>query len=319
MIQCIKNSLAFTCLLLFTVGYARADTNDWLDATMLKLDAMDFEFARGESDIPFIPALSLGFKAYGESEFHRVEGDAEQSAAFRTRTASGYAMLPLHIAQRGMAMAIPYIAYTRFHFTEGDIDDESVTAVYLPLAAIWQTERGGQWGAFVMPASYSPLTGNGEWAWSGMGGLLGRHFSGDKLVWYYGAVYDYSFSDGYFLPYVGFTYIVDPSWIISMVAPWPAISYAPSDKFFLRAGFSPSGASWALEQDGADQEAVTSFGGWDLGLWANWRISRAVWFAVGGGVSGLRSFEINTSGDTDFEQDVSSEPWVSVSFSVRPQ
>lgn len=170
-----------------------------------------------------------------------------------------------------------------------------------------------------MPATYSPLSDSGEWAWSGMGGVLGRHLSGERLIWYYGVVYDYAYSDGYFLPYVGFTYILDPSWVVSMIAPWPAISYAPTDKFFLRLGFLPSGASWALEQNGDDQEAITSFGGWDLGLWANWRISKAVWFSVGGGVSGLRSFEIDTSGDTDFEQDVSSEPWVSVSFSVRPQ
>jgi len=312
-------SIAIAFVIAFAFTSARADTNDWLEATMLKLEAMDFEFARGESDIPFIPVLTLGYKVYGETEFTRVEGDAGNDLAFRTRTASGYAMLPLYIGQRGMALAVPYVGYTRFHFTEGDIDDENVTALYLPLAAMWQTERGNQWGVFVMPATYSPLSDSGDWAWSGMGGVLGRHLSGEKLIWYYGGVYDYAFSDGYFLPYVGFTYIIDPSWLVTMVAPWPAISYAPSDKFFLRAGFTPSGASWALDQEGSDQEVITSFGGWDLGLWANWRISRAVWFALGSGVSGFRSFELDTDGDTDFEQDVDSEPWFSVSFSVRPQ
>ena len=300
-------------------GTVRATTNDWLDTTMLKLEAMEFEFARGESDIPFIPVLSLGYKVYGKTEFVREEGDVADSLSFRTQSASAYAMVPLYIGQRGLAVAVPYVGFTKFDFSRAEAEDQSVTAVYLPLGAAWQTEHGNQWGGFVMPSAYSPLSDSGEWVWSGMGGVLGRHLSGTRLVWYYGGVYDYAFSDGYFLPYLGFTYIYDPTWSFSVLAPWPAVSYAPSDRFFLRAGVAPSGASWAIRQDGDEQQAISSFGGWDLGLWANWRISRALWFALGSGVSGLRSLQVDTDGDATFDQSLDSEPWISLTFSVRPQ
>jgi hypothetical protein len=313
--------LLFSCIAIIMAGETRADTdtNSWLNSTMLKLDAMDFDFSRSDSDVPFQPVLSLGYKVYGESEFHRSEGDLDVSGSFRTRSSYAFAMTPLYIGQRGFAIAVPYIGYTRFHFTEGDAGDESVTSVYLPLGAIWQTESGNQWGVFAMPSTYSPLRGDGDWAWSGMGGILGRHFSSERLVWYYGLVYDYGFSDGYFLPYAGFTYTYDPSWTISMIAPWPGINYAPNDHFFVRLGVAPSGASWAVEKHGDDEQAITSFGGWDLGVWANWRLTKAMWFAVGSGISGLRSLEIDTDGDASFDQETDNEPWVSISFSIRPQ
>jgi hypothetical protein len=302
----------------FAFMSAHADTKAWLDGTMLKLEAMDFEFARSESDIPFLPVLSLGYKVYGKTDFVREEGGGGDAVSFRTQTASGYAMVPLYIGRRGMALAVPYAGVTRFNFSRGAVEDEQVTSVYLPLGAAWQTEKGNQWGGFVMPAAYSPLSDSGDWVWSGMGGILGRHLSGERLVWYYGAVYDHAFSDGYILPYLGFTYLYDPAWSFSILAPWPAVSYAPSDRFFLRAGAAPSGASWAVRQKGDDQQAISSFGGWDLGLWANWRIGPAAWLAVGSGFSGLRSLEIDTDGDVAFDQSLESEPWISLSFSVRP-
>ncbi len=298
---------------------AHAETG-MIERVMLKLEAMEFEFARAESDVPYLPVLDGGFKVYGKTDFEQFEGlpAADEDAAFRTRVTSAYAAAPLYIGRRGLALAVPYVSHTRFHFTEGDRKDGYVNSVYLPVGAAWQTDSGRQWGAFVMPAGYSPLSGEGDWAWSGMGGVMGRTFSGERLVWYYGLVYDHAFSDGYFLPYAGFTYQMDPSWSFSMVAPWPGVNYAPGENFFARIGVSPSGATWAVNEEDGEDEVLTSFGGWDFGLWANWRLSGALWLTVGSGVSGLRNLSISTGGDLEYEQDVDREPWVSVSLSIRP-
>lgn len=308
--------IAFCCVLFLVAGPVSGETG-LVERVMLKLQVMEFEFARAESDVPFLPALNASFKVYGKTEFAQFEGlpAADDEAEFRTRVASAYAAAPLYIGRRGFALTVPYVSRTRFHFTRGDRADEDVTSVYLPVGGAWQTESGRQWGAFVMPAGYSPLSGEGDWAWSGMGGMMGRTFSGRNLVWYYGLVYDHAFSDGYYLPYLGFTYQMDPTWAFSMVAPWPGINYAPSDSFFMRVGVSPSGATWAVDED----QAMTSLGGWDLGLWANWRLSKTLWLSAGSGVSGLRNLRISTSGEVDYDQDIDREPWVSVSLSIRPQ
>ncbi|HMO49530.1 MAG TPA: hypothetical protein PKA21_00205 [Kiritimatiellia bacterium] len=303
-------------LWLAPTSFAQPD-DGWVARTMTKLESMEFEFSRSESDIPFLPVLSLGHRVYGKTEFSRVEGDGD-NLSFRSHQSSAYAALPLYIGERGLAVAIPYVGHTRFRFTEDARPDGEVTSYYLPVGAAWQSHPGTQWGWFVMPSVYSPLADDGEWVTSGMGGIVGRHLSGKQTTWYYGIVYDYGFSDGYVLPYVGFTYVIDPVWAITLLAPWPSVSYAPVDSFFVQLGVVPSGATWALEQTDTSDNVVASFGGWDLGVWANWRLAGSWWVAAGGGFSGLRSFAVDSEGDASFDQRLDREPWLGVTISMRP-
>ena len=231
----------------------------------------------------------------------------------------GYALLPLHVGKRDLVLAAPYVSYTRFNVLSGGLSDAGVESFYLPVGGAWQAESGKQWGGFVMPSVHSPLSGDGNWASDFMGGVLGRSFSGERTVWYYGLIYDYSFGGNFFYPYLGFSYQFDPHWLLSLVAPWPSVVYAPSDRFFVNAGVLPSGATWTLDQKGKNAQATSSFGGWDLGVYGNWRLGDLLWFSVGGGVSGLRSLQLNDSGDVSFEQDLSREPFVSISLSARPK
>jgi hypothetical protein len=295
---------------------ANAQGESWLDATLLKLRETEFEFSRAESDVPFIPVVSVSHSEYGRTRFARTDGTGSD-VEFRTGNTAGYALLPLHIGRRSLALAVPTASYTRFRFTQGDFADQDVAGISLVLAGAVQTTGGNQWGGFIMPSAYAPLLDNGDWGASGMAGIIGRNLQGERTAWYYGVVYDYSFGDGYFLPYVGFTYTLDPVWVISMIAPWPSVTYAPSKSFNVKAGLAPSGASWVFSRDGEGQVA-SSIGGWDLGLWANWRLTRIAWVAVGVGVSGLRSLEIGEDGNTHFDPEIESEPWVSLSFNVRP-
>jgi hypothetical protein len=306
-------------LLFCAVSPADANTGI-IERVMRQLEVMEFEFARSESNVPFLPVVHASFKVYGETSFEQFEGlpAAEEEASFRTRVTSAYAMAPLYIGRNGLAVAVPSVSSTRFHFTAGDRQDGHVTALYLPVAAAWETDSGQQWGAFIMPSSYSPLSGEGDWAWSGMAGVMGRTFSGRHVVWYYGMVYDHAFANGYFLPYAGFTYQLNRSLAFSMVAPWPGINYAPSDRFYARLGIAPSGATWAVRDEEGGDDVLTAFGGWDFGLWGNWRLSQSTWCSLGAGVSGLRSLRITSGGELDYEQDVDREPWISISLSIVP-
>lgn len=294
---------------------AAASADGWLDATMLKLRTTEFEFARAASDIPFLPVMALGVTPYGRTSFR--EGDAADS--FRPVNTTAYGTLPLYIGERGLALAVPFIGYTSFDFSGDRQDDASVTALYLPVGMAWQTGAGRQWVVFGMPEFYTPLDDDGDSVHSMMAGVIGRSFHGERTVWYYGAVYDRNFSDGYFLPYLGFTHAVNQQLNVSMIAPWPSVSYAFTRDFFLRAGVAPSGASWDVRGDPGEREAVMSFGGWNAGLWANARIRGAMWGAFGFGYSGLRGLEIDTEGDTQFDVAMESEPWVTVSISIRPE
>ena len=282
-----------------------------------KLKASEFEFSRANSDVPFIPVMQLSATAYGRSEFQRVDGSGDK-VEFRNSCVGGYAMVPLHIGRRDLVVAAPYASHTRFNFLTDGFADQGVDSLYLPVGGAWQTDTGRQWGGFVMPTFNSPLAGDGDWATDFMGGVLGRSFSGDRAVWYYGLIYDYSFGGNFFYPYLGYSYQFDPHWVFSLIAPWPTLSYAPSDRFFVGAGVTPSGATWTLNQSGKGAQAVGSFGGWDLGAYCGWRLTRLLWFGAGIGFSGLRSLQVDESGDTSFEQKLSREPFVNVSLTARP-
>jgi hypothetical protein len=294
---------------------AGAATGSWLDTTMLKLRSMEFEFARAESDIPFLPVMALGVTPYGRTSF-REGGEGE---SFRPVNATAYGTLPLYIGERGLALAVPFAGYTHFDFSGDQPEDASVTAVYIPAGLAWQTDSGRQWVVFGMPEFYTPLEDGGDTVHSMMGGVIGRSFQGERTVWYYGAVYDRNFSDGYFLPYLGFTHAVNQQLNVSMIAPWPSVNYAVNRDVFLRAGVAPSGASWDVRGDAGEREAVMSFGGWNAGVWANARIRGTVWGALGCGYSGLRGLELDPDGEANFDVAMESEPWITVSISVRPE
>lgn len=305
------------CLFLPYTLSAQTDTS-LVDRVMARIEAMDFEFSRSESDVPYLPVLSLGHRIYTETQLQSPMGSGSR-LRFRSQTTSAYGMVPLYIGQRSLAAVVPYVGHTWFRFKEGDLDDGEVTSIYLPFGSAWQTERSSQLGWFLMPAAYSPLRDDADWAYSGMGGVFGRHFSGNRLTWYYGLVYDEGFGDGYFLPYAGFTYVIDPKWAFTMLAPWPTISYAPNPDFFVQTGIAPSAATWSLNPRGDNNRVIASFGGWDMGTWANWRLNGPLWMSAGIGFSGLRSFTVNEQGDASFDQRLDREPWVSLSIHLRPE
>ncbi len=294
------------------------DEAGWLDRTMLKLETMDFEFSRSRSDIPFMPVAALSLRSYGDTDFVNPAGDGE-SLSFRIRTAGAYAILPVHIGRKGFTVAVPYAGTSIFDIDGAGIEEDRISVLRLAVGGAFQTSKGTQWAGFVMPSAYEPLSDEGDWAYSTMGAVIGRQLMGKQTVWYYGLFYDQGFGDGYFLPYLGLTYISNPSWSFALLAPWPAVSYAPSDRFFLRLGANPSGASWSVRERSEDRQVISSLGGWDVGLWGNWRLGTSLWLAVGGGYSGLRSLSFQDDGDSDFGIDLDDQPFVSVSLSIRPQ
>lgn len=280
-----------------------------------KLQATEFEFSRAETDVPFVPLSAINAAAYGKTEFQKVDGSGT-AAEYRSTYLGAYTTVPLYIGKRGLAVAVPYVSHTRFtSMTEG-MRDQSVESVYLPIGGAWQAEDGNQWGGFIMPSVHSPISDEGEWADDFMGGVLGRHFSGNDATWYYGAVYDYSFGANYIYPYLGYMVQLDPKWLFSLVMPWPAVSYAPSDHFVTTFGVLPSGANWVIDEAG--ENVTGSFGGWDVGVRFGWRLTDLLWLSAGGGFSGLRSLQVDDSGEMAFEQNLSPEPFVSIGLGIRP-
>ncbi len=305
------------CVAIGTTVAQETEGQNWQAVMKAKFDAMDFEFSRADSDVPFIPVALLSASAYGKSEFQRMDGSGD-TVEYRSAYVGGYAMTPLFLGKHGFALAAPYVSRTRFtSMTDGSADTD-VDSFYLPVGGIWQAANGKQWGGFAMPIFNSSFSGDGDGGTDFMGGVLGRSFSGQKSIWYYGLVYDYSYGGNFYYPYLGYSYVADPQWVISLVMPWPTVTYAPSDRLYFSVGVLPSGANWVMDQEGSDTKVSSSFGGWDLGTYCGWRLTKLLWVTAGVGFSGLRSLQVDEDGELAFEQNLSREPFVSLSLSARP-
>lgn len=308
-------TVLFGAILLF--AWSAPGDEGWLASKRTALRECEFEFIRAQSDVPSVPGLSLSHTVYGMTEFEGM-GAGGEDVSFRSQNTSFYAVAPLHIGRRSLALAVPVFSHTRFDMKKGGLDDAEVDSFYLPAGVAWQQRRGLQWAVFGMPSIHSALTDGGDPAMDYMGGILGRHLTGDRTTWYYGLVYDYSFGSNFIYPYVGYSYTADPAWTVGLVLPFPTVNYAPTKRFFAQLGVTPSGANFATRRDGNDVQAIGSFGGWDAGISGNVRLTGSLWMRVAAGVSGLRSLRVDDAGEVLFEQKLEQEPFVTLGFSIRP-
>ena len=150
----------------------------------------------------------------------------------------------------------------------------------------------------------------------GVGGALTRYTRNDRLWWLFGVVFDDSEFGTTWLPYIGASLIINQAWSVSALLPWPKVIYAPSKDWFVSAGASYSGSSWAVN---SNTGAVgLNLSGFDFGVGGARRLKGALWIEGKAGVGGLRGLSINDGDISGPAIDVSSSPFISISLTLRP-
>jgi hypothetical protein len=126
------------------------------------------------------------------------------------------------------------------------------------------------------------------------------HRINDEVQLLYGSVYENSFGRHAGYPSLGVLWLPSPKCSLSLVFPWPTLSYAPRDRWLLQLGMAPGGSSWVGRAN--DFETTQSFGSWNLNAGAGYRVHGKLWLFAGAGVAGLRDVKIESGDDrTRFE------------------
>ena len=271
----------------------------------------EFTFARTASEVPFMPLGWIQERYYSNSRFE-AERDGLPSVTVAQNTLGLGAVLPPYVATHDMLLLGGDLSWNYIAVKSGPFQDQSVLRL-TPVAG-WLHQFANQelLGAFVAPILSKELRGDGPWGYSGYGGVVGMHWFSDEFQLLYGGVYEYSFGRHAGYPYLGLQWLPTPRCSLSLVYPWPTVTYAPADRWILQLGVGPGGTSWVQRGDG--YETTESLASWNLTAGVGYRFYEKLWLFAGGGVAGLRGFEIESD---DHQTRFESRPGPSFTVAIQ--
>jgi hypothetical protein len=303
-------SLIATGALVFWTMSSRAGIDQMVEA----LSQSDILFPRAQTEVPFIPLGWATYHYYTDSAFVS-SSNPNLNGSFAEQQASVGAVLPAYVCGANLLMAGLNTDYTLFNFKNSAQPDSQLWTL-MPLAGyLRQIGDKSQLAAFGAPIFTSSLNGGTPWNVNVYSGILGAYYPNDKWTWLYGGIYENSFGQSYGYPYLGFNWIPDPHWNVSMVIPWPSISYAPNDRVFFQIGAESGGADFLLNRNG--QEASAVFGSYNLMAGAGFRLTKFLWRHAAAGASGFRSIDISQDG-VGFKTDIKKSAVFMIALEFRP-
>lgn len=273
-------------------------------------------FMRGLSNVPFLPVALLGSDYYDDAMVSE-EGATPDVAGkhYQATTTSQYAGMPFLLNKRSMVVLGEYLSYSDFSVENGE--DFSTTSAAIAAGYLYQLTNDWQLMGGILPVHHrSSLGERRKDYWQVMGGALTRYTRNDRLWWLFGVVFDDSEFGTTWLPYIGASLILNQAWSVSALLPWPQVIYAPSKDWFVSAGASYSGSSWAVNS--STGAVGLNLSGFDFGVGGARRLKGALWIEAKAGVGGLRGLSINDGDISGPAIDVSSSPFISISLTLRP-
>jgi opacity protein-like surface antigen len=184
-----------------------------------------------------------------------------------------------------------------------------------PIAAwLHQFTKAEMLAAFAAPIFSREMRGKEPWGTNFFCGVVGMHWYNDRFQLLYGGVFENSFGQQRGYPYLGMLWMLSKHCSLSLVFPWPAISYVPRDRWLLQLGLAPGGSTWVRRGDGF--ETVQSFGSWNVNGGVAYRLRGPLWLYGSVGVAGLRGAGIGGAETKRFASNPS--PVFSLALQIRP-
>ena len=210
--------------LLAVLCMQRASADGLMDALVTRFAQSDFEFLRGNSDVPFVPLAWVSSTYYNDSTFTQPGNNSASEVGYRQTNLSEAALLPVPIGRRDAIVVGEWASVTRFSLIDSDAK-LTVTSVSVPLGWVRQVSHGWQAAAFLAPLGHTSA-GDG-WYWETLGGAFARYTRSQSVAWIFGAYMDKAPLESFYIPYVGATWVLDQHWSLSLVLPWPGSTTRP--------------------------------------------------------------------------------------------
>ena len=285
-----------------------------IDTLIERLERSEFVFGQSEGNAPFPPVAWVSVRSFGDSVLPLTNGEIR----FANLSASQSLILPVWVGRKDMVLVGESLTWQQITFKSPLAIRHSITSA-MPLAAwLHQASPKGQIAAFVAPefvkgGSYAGYKLNDSTLYSG---LLGTYWQAGQLAWIYGGVVMLAQDANTILPYAGLIWNPRKEWTVSLIAPWPTITYSPSRHTLWQFGLSPAGATLATSYH--RNRLRVGYDSWTLQLSAHRQVSTYLWVSGGVGWSGFGSFTITSGRQTYLQQHLQRGPVWSLQLSVRP-
>ena len=219
----------------------------FIDRAKLAFEESELVFVRSLNNAPFLPVAFLGNTHYGDAMVSEEGGTPDTAGKrYRLNSTSQYAGVPFLLNKRSALVIGEYLSYTDFSVDNGE--DFSLTSATLAAGYLYQVNPD----------------------WQVMGGVVTRYTRNERLWWLFGVAFDDSDFGTTWIPYVGASLVLNERWSVSALLPWPQVIYAPSKDWFVSAGASYSGSSWAVNS--ATGAVGLNLSGFDFGFGGGMRL-----------------------------------------------
>jgi opacity protein-like surface antigen len=262
---------------------------------MKAVQESDFRFSRSTSEVPFMPMAWAQNRYYTKTTLEDTQGIKPEAVVFEDTINFGFVM-PTYVAKRDMVVVGMDTAWDKIEIRSGPYEDQSILRITPIFGYMRQIDQSDLFAAFVAPIFSKEMVGGGAgWGTSAYSGVIGMHWSSDSLQWIYGGVLENSYGRRALYPYAGLMWLPTPKCSLSLIIPWPTITYTPRDRWLLQLGLAPGGSSWVGRADG--YETTLTFGSFTLNAGASYRLHGRIWLYGGAGIAGLRGLKIGSDSD----------------------
>jgi hypothetical protein len=306
-----NNSLRIALALLLAAGLGLSTAFAGLNETLKAIQQSEFTFTRTVSEVPFFPMGWVQDAFYPRAVFHDRLGLQPDGVVVENTVGLGL-FLPAYVGKRDMLLLGADLASDNLDIKSGPYPDQRILRLTPVIAWLRQVNPQDMVTVFAAPVFSKELRGDQPWGWSGYGGIVGLHTYSDKFQLLYGTAYQNSFGQRTWYPYLGVLWLPTPKLSLSLVFPWPTLSYVPRDRWLLSLGVAPGGSSWVTHANGI--ETTETFGSWNLNAGVGYRLQGKFWLFASGGVTGLRGLTIGGSAQRRFETKPSSVFTLAVQF-----
>lgn len=271
----------------------------------------DFIFDRGVSNVPFFPLAWLSTDVQRDLNVSQCQsGTCElDSTAF----SQGFGM-PVYVGQKDIWILGETVNHDRYEF-----EDQSYSITTLGGVLAWVSQPTPKWqiGAGVYAYQGIDTSEDIEKDLQSIFAFAGRYRHSPELHSYYALIRWKDFNGVRYYPYLGLDWYPNKQWAVSVVFPWPTVSYAPDTNVVYRFGAVESGNSFQLQRG---QDSLSSgFNQWHLGFSIEKRLYENLWGSLSLGTSILDSMYINENGGTELNIDIERAPFIRLSFNYRPE
>jgi hypothetical protein len=285
-----------------------------IDSVIERIQRSEFVFGAARANAPFPPIGWVNATSYDNSELNLANGRIE----FDEFSASQALFGPVWVGKKDLILVGESLLWQEVDFEDPLTAQREIRSAMPLVGWLRQTGPKSQLGAFAAPEFVS---GGGYEGYelddfTLYTGVIGTYLASDRLMWIYGGVAYFTDYEDTLLPYLGVLWTPSDKWSVSIIAPWPSISYAPTRDYMFQFGLSPAGAVLAATNEG--NRLRVSYDSWNLLLSAHRRLHRFLWVSAGVGWSGLGSFTVTSDGDANLETKLNRGLVWSLQLSLRP-